>query len=310
MPLMIATHGTTNPSDREIVITRVLNATRELVWQAWTDPQHVEQWWGPRHFSTKVVQQDLRPGGVWRYVMRGPDGSEHPIGGVVREIVPEQRHAVTAEFGKDFKHPTVSDLPGDIVMTTVLEDLGHQTRLTLTIEHQSSEDRRKHLEMGVVAGWNSSLDCLEDHLKATMAASTTTVRVTRSFAAPAEFVFDAWIDPDKIGKWMFGGNVRDEEVLHLHVDPRVGGSFSFLVRRQGREIDHVGTYREIDRPKRLVFTWGIAGMSVDDTDVAIEIRPAAAGSELNLEHSKVWTAYASRVNEGWTKMLEHLARIV
>ncbi len=75
-------------------------------------------------------------------------------------------------------------------------------------------------------------------------ASPVQVRVVRSFAAPAERVFDAWLDPTSIGKWMCGPALRDEEVLHLEIDPRVGGKFSFLVRRQGTEIDHVGTDTE------------------------------------------------------------------
>src|SRR5262245_33774950 len=97
------------------------------------------------------------------------------------------------------------------------------------------------------------------------------VSVTRHFDASPERVFDAWLDPEKIGKWMFGPALREEEVLRIVADARVGGSFSFLVRRQGEEIDHVGKYREIDRPRRLVFTWGIAGQSEDESLVTIEI---------------------------------------
>jgi len=136
------------------------------------------------------------------------------------------------------------------------------------------------------------------------------VRASRSFAAPPEWVFDAWLDPARIGTWMFGAAARDEEVLHLKVDPRVGGKFSFLVRRQGSEIDHVGTYREIDRPRRLVFTWGVAGQSSDESVVTIEIRGTDAGCDLTLTHEMdpKWTDYASRTEAGWIKMLNGLAQ--
>ena len=80
------------------------------------------------------------------------------------------------------------------------------------------------------------------------------VRVTRRYTAPPERVFDAWLDAEMIGKWMFGPALRDEEIVRLSLDARVGGSFSFVVRRQGEEIDHMGEYLEIDRPRRLVFT--------------------------------------------------------
>ena len=89
----------------------------------------------------------------------------------------------------------------------------------------------------------------------------------------------------------------------------MGGAFSFLVRRQGEEIDHVGKYREIDRPRRLVFTWGIAGESEDESIVIIEIVPGGTGAELSLTHEldAKWADYASRTEAGWTRMLDALA---
>jgi uncharacterized protein YndB with AHSA1/START domain len=78
----------TTPSDREIVMTRVFDAPRELVFKAYTDPSLIPQWWGPRGFTTTVDQMDVRPGGVWRFVQRGPDGSEYAFNGVYREIAP------------------------------------------------------------------------------------------------------------------------------------------------------------------------------------------------------------------------------
>jgi len=134
------------------------------------------------------------------------------------------------------------------------------------------------------------------------------VHVTRHFSAAPERVFDAWLDPVMIGRWMFGPALREEEVLRIDVDARVGGSFSFLVRRRGEEIDHVGKYREIDRPRRLVFTWGIAGESDDESLVIIEIVPRETGSELSLTHEMdaKWADYASRTEAGWSKMLDML----
>jgi uncharacterized protein YndB with AHSA1/START domain len=140
-------------------------------------------------------------------------------------------------------------------------------------------------------------------------ASNVKVSVTRHFNASPERVFDAWLDPEMIGRWMFGPALREEEVLRIVADPRVGGSFSFLVRRQGEEIDHIGKYREIDRPRRLVFTWGIAGESEDESLVIIEIVPRWTGAELSLTHEldAKWADYASRTEAGWTKMLDALA---
>src|SRR3981081_2563312 len=77
--------------DREVVITRVFDAPRALVFRAWTDPQHLARWWGPQGFSNPVCETDVRIGGAWRIVMRGPDGAEYPGGGVYREIVVPER---------------------------------------------------------------------------------------------------------------------------------------------------------------------------------------------------------------------------
>ncbi len=138
------------------------------------------------------------------------------------------------------------------------------------------------------------------------------VRVTHRFNASPERVFDAWLSPETLGQWMFGSNVREEEVVRLTVDARVGGSFSFVVRRQGEEIDHVGEYLEITRPHRLVFTWGIREHLPDSSQVIIEIVPLETGSELTLTHElhPDWADYASRTQAGWIKMLDALAAIL
>ena len=103
--------------------------------------------------------------------------------------------------------------------------------------------------------------------------SPVVVRITHRYAASAERVFDAWLDPALIGRFMFGPHLRDERIVRLTVEPRVGGEFSFVVERQGQEFDHLGIYREIDRPRRLVFTWGIRAHLPETSLVTIEIEP-------------------------------------
>jgi len=137
-------------------------------------------------------------------------------------------------------------------------------------------------------------------------------RVTHHFAALPERVFDAWLDPAMIGRWMFGSAVREEEILHIKLDPQVGGSFSFLVRRDGNEIDHVGEYLEIARPRRLVFTWAIRENLPDSSRVAVEIVPLESGCELILTHElhPDWADFVNRVEDSWTKMLAALAAVL
>lgn len=135
------------------------------------------------------------------------------------------------------------------------------------------------------------------------------VRVTREFAASAERVFDAWLDPAMISKFIVGPDVRDEELTRIFVDPIVDGTFSFAVLRGGQAIDHVGTYREIDRPRRLVFTWGVDAEQGDLSVVTIEITPAGAGCSLTLTHhiDPAWAEYAERTQAGWTHITGKLA---
>ncbi|KAM3099108.1 SRPBCC domain-containing protein [Phormidesmis sp. 146-12] len=151
-------------SDREIVITRILNAPRELVFKAWTEPQHLEKWWGPKGFTTRVTAIDFRPGGEWCYVMIAPDGTEYPSKGVFQEIIPPERIVSTDEFGDGIEQVLDADLPQGMVTTVLFEALENKTKLTIRIVHPSVEDRRKHEAMGVLEGWNSSLDCLDEYL--------------------------------------------------------------------------------------------------------------------------------------------------
>ena len=120
-------------SDREIVIVREFAAPRPLVWDVWTRPEHIARWWGPRGFTTTVTAMDLQPGGKWRYVMHGPDGSDYPVHGVFLEVVPPERIVTTDEFDDGWTPPQPIDLPKGIVATAVFAEAGPKTRLTLTM---------------------------------------------------------------------------------------------------------------------------------------------------------------------------------
>lgn len=150
----------------EIVIERVFDAPRELIWKLWTDPEHVGQRWGPRGMKTRVDELDLRPpGGNWRYVMVGPDGSEMPQWGTFREIVAPERIVMSAVF------ETGGDATTEVILAYLFDDLGDKTKVTMRITHPSAEARRQHEQMGVVQGWNANFDSLDDHLARLVALS-------------------------------------------------------------------------------------------------------------------------------------------
>lgn len=144
--------------------------------------------------------------------------------------------------------------------------------------------------------------------------STVHVRVTRRFSASAERVFDAWLDPDKVMQWMSvtHRNGMPGEMVRAEIDARVGGTFSFVDRRDGEEVDHVGEYLEIDRPRRLVFTWSIPEVSLDADRVIVEIEPLETGCELTLtcEMHPSWTEYAPQAENGWTMLVDAIAEVL
>jgi uncharacterized protein YndB with AHSA1/START domain len=135
-------------------------------------------------------------------------------------------------------------------------------------------------------------------------------RACRRFDAPPARVYDAWLDAKLIGRWMFGPALRDEEVLRIAVDPRVGGSFSFVVRRQGQDLDHAGQYLELDRPRRLAFTWGMRSHSPETARVMVDIAPNGSGCDCAVTHelAPAWAAHAEKISGSWAKMLEALAK--
>jgi uncharacterized protein YndB with AHSA1/START domain len=136
---------------------------------------------------------------------------------------------------------------------------------------------------------------------------TISVRVTRKFTASAERVFDAWLDPANAGKWLF---VTPTGKMKAEIDARVGGKFNFTDRRNGEDIEHIGEYLEIDRPRRLVFKFVVPKYTQIWTQVAIDITPLESGCETTLTHEGVLPEYQSRAESGWTMILDGLAGAV
>jgi uncharacterized protein YndB with AHSA1/START domain len=133
----------------------------------------------------------------------------------------------------------------------------------------------------------------------------TQVRVSRRFAVSPERVFDAWLDPGTARKFLFA--TPTGQMVRADIDPRVGGKFVLVDRRDGDDVEHTGEYVEIDRPRRLVFTFAVPKYSAVVTRVTIEIVPAGSECELTLTHDGVLSEYEEKTKEGWTRILEGLA---
>jgi uncharacterized protein YndB with AHSA1/START domain len=147
----------TLPTDRELVITAVLDAPRDLVFEATTNPEHVKRWWGIRRTTMLVCEIDLRPGGAWRYVLRDNEtGREDAFSGVYREIVPPERMVYTEGW---------EAMPGhDYLVTATLTQKDGKTTLTSRLQYKSVEDRDGHVQSGMESGMRETYDRLGEHL--------------------------------------------------------------------------------------------------------------------------------------------------
>lgn len=133
------------------------------------------------------------------------------------------------------------------------------------------------------------------------------VVVRREIAAPAEKLFDAWLDPESLAVWMRPGNTLRTTIT---VDPRVGGAFEILMHVPDRDIPHRGTYREISRPRRLVFTWNSPYAGETDSLVTVDFRPVGKATEIVITHEGLPSEeMATAHTGGWTDILEVLGKV-
>ncbi|MEP6995317.1 MAG: SRPBCC domain-containing protein [Acidobacteriota bacterium] len=142
-------------ADRELVITRVFDAPRELVFKAWTDPESAKRWWGPKGFTLTHSEMDVRPGGRWRACMRSPEGVDFWIQGVYRDITPPERFVYTWAWEKPEGQPGRETL-----ITVEFAEQGNKTEMTFRqAEFETVEDRDSHR-----GGWTETFDRLAEYL--------------------------------------------------------------------------------------------------------------------------------------------------
>jgi len=162
--------GFTPDPERDLVLTREIDVSPTAVWQAWTEPERLKQWFTPRPWTTPEVEVDLRPGGIFRTVMRGPDGEEGGGTGCILEVVPGARLIWTGALGPGFRPNPKADMPIDMTFTAIIamepNDAGG-TRYTAAVMHADAAGATQHEQMGFFEGWGTCLDQLVEHVKAT-----------------------------------------------------------------------------------------------------------------------------------------------
>jgi uncharacterized protein YndB with AHSA1/START domain len=156
----------TLPSETEIRFTRLFRRPRQVLFEAWTRPEHIRHWWGCDGSSISVCEVDLRVGGSWEIIMRMPDGSNHPFHGVYRDIAPGERLV----YSECYDVPQVGR--PEWLATVTFEEVDGGTRLTHTIRHRSRQARDGHLQAGMEAGSIQALDHLDAHVAGLLRVKT------------------------------------------------------------------------------------------------------------------------------------------
>jgi len=236
-------------STREITLTRIYDAPRDLVFRAWTEAEQLARWWGPDEFAVAMAESDPRAGGALLIVMRAQDGTELPMRGVYEEVVAPERIIVTSKI------PGPGDVPiGESVHTVTFADLGGRTEIVVRARAVVYGSEGMGALAGMHAGWSQSLQCLDDVLTG---AVDRQVLITRMYEAPPEQVFELWIEPEHVMKWWGpdGFTITIDEM-----DVRPGGRWKFTMHGpDGTDYPNTVLYDEITPPKRLVYTHGEPG---------------------------------------------------
>jgi uncharacterized protein YndB with AHSA1/START domain len=248
---MPASNAKTSPAssalEREVIITRVFDAPRELVFQCWTEPEHLRQWWGPQGFTTPACDVDLRVGGAWKIVMRFPDGSnENTMQAVYREIFPPERLAfASVALDKDGKRL----LEG--LTTVTFADLGGKTELTLQTRVTGLVPYAARMLDGMEPGWTQSLERLAEELAIPTTTADREIVATRLFDAPRELVFQTWTDPKHISNWW---GPRGFTTTTHEMDVRPGGAWRHVMHGpDGTDYPNEIVFVEVLKPERLVY---------------------------------------------------------
>ncbi|MEZ5993200.1 MAG: SRPBCC family protein [Planctomycetota bacterium] len=235
----------------EILITRVFEAPIQLVWDAWTKPEHFAKWWGPKTYTSPDPKIDLKVGGRLLWAMKGPDGNVHYTAGVFRELAAPTRLVCDTHFadktGKKIRPAEIGfpgDWHGETTISVTLEDLGKRTRMTV---RQTGTPAEFH-DMSR-AGWGTSLEKLAESL-----TEDRSIVVSRTFDAPRSRVWEAFTKPEHMDKWWGPDGFTNQ--TH-EMDFRVGGSWKYtMVGPDGKKFPNYTEYTQIVEPELIAYRQG------------------------------------------------------
>jgi uncharacterized protein YndB with AHSA1/START domain len=226
----------------EIRITRTFDAPVQAVWDAWTDPEQVAQWWGPRGFTLTTHSKDLKPGGSWRYTMHGPDGVDYP----------NKMHYLEVEnYAKlVYDHSGNDDRPPLFRVTVLFSEVKGKTEMEMSMTLPTPEDAEQARKFIKKAGGDSTWDRLAEYLEKESSGKEKFV-INRSFDAPIELMFEMWTNPKHFSQWLAPTGFQ---MQFIKSDIKPGGSTLYFMGNGDVKFYGRAEYLKIEKPGRIVYT--------------------------------------------------------
>ncbi|UPT67083.1 MAG: SRPBCC domain-containing protein [Sphingobacteriales bacterium JAD_PAG50586_3] len=232
-----------NTKDREIVLSRIVNATAQLVWQVWTNAEHLDKWWGPNDFTNVTKEMDFSVGGKWRYTMHGPNNMDFANRITYTKI--EELAVLEYHHTDDEEPPAI-----EFYVSVTFEDLGDKTKVTQRSIFPTAEALRKVVEEnGAIEGGKQHLGNLDSYV--TKLSGEKNFTISREINAPVQLVWDTLTQAEHLKHWW--GPVA-LKISHATVDLQPGGMFHYgMEAPDGNTMWGRFVFREIDEPNKLVY---------------------------------------------------------
>lgn len=226
-----------------LYITRIYDAPVAMVWDAWTDPEQVAQWWGPRGFTITHHSKDLKPGGHWSYTMHGPDGVDYPNRTTYYEV--EKYKRLVYDHGANETQPPL------FRVTVVFTELKNKTKMEMTMTLPTPEAAQQIKGFIKQAGGNATWDRLAEYLDK-KSLQKETFFINRSFEAPINLMYELWTQPNHFSKWM-GPTGSTMEFIRAEI--KEGGScFYKMTFDTGLKMYGKIKYLTLNSPNTLIYT--------------------------------------------------------
>jgi uncharacterized protein YndB with AHSA1/START domain len=226
----------------EIRITRLFQAPLQAVWAAWTDPEQVAQWWGPRGFTLTTHSKDLKPGGHWIYTMHGPDGVDYPNRTHYFEVEPYAKLV--------YDHGATEDRPPLFRVTVVFSEVKGGTQMDMRMALATPEVAAQTRQFIKAAGGDATWDRLAEYLEKASSGRDQFV-INRSFDAPIALMFEMWTKPEHFSRWLPPTGL---EMEFIEADIRVGQHAMYCMRGNGITLYGRVDYLKIEKPGTIVYT--------------------------------------------------------